>query len=277
MLERMSSFERVLAALKTEDEVSLHWLLGQQSHNYVEKSEPKSAEKLASHLKVIAAYAKACVARGPRQVDKVTRILIFGNTANQVAVLHPIVAGLEKLNVPYHALGPSLSSVRKTFFWTTPKFGPEITAIAIRLLRHRWQHLRCRLDAISPNLRAQHLHEFVSIYIWAVFFDVVLSDAQPILALVSNDHSFPNRALCSLARVHGVKTAYVQHASVSARFPPLTFDYSFLDGSVSREIYRQLDSNTSIGKALNRPRHVFLTGVAKPLNHSATRKGTVGG
>jgi hypothetical protein len=55
----------------------------------------------------------------------------------------------------------------------------------------------------------------------------------------SNDHNDDTRSLLLACRAEGVPTAYVQHASVSANFPPLGFDLSLLEGQDALDKYRQ--------------------------------------
>ena len=70
--------------------------------------------------------------------------------------------------------------------------------------------------------------------------------------IISNDHTGRFCTLNKAAQDEGVKTIYIQHACVADHFPPLTFDYAFLDG---------LDSLTKYG-AETRTK-IFLTGIAK--------------
>ncbi len=71
------------------------------------------------------------------------------------------------------------------------------------------------------------------------------------VVLFANDHIIQSRCLIETARAHGVRTVYVQHASVTPRFPKLRFDYSFLDGLESYEKY------ASAGEMSGR---IFLSG-----------------
>ncbi|MBO2009100.1 hypothetical protein J4E00_08550 [Siccationidurans soli] len=61
---------------------------------------------------------------------------------------------------------------------------------------------------------------------------------QPRAVVFSNDHNDDTRSLLLACRAEGVPTAYVQHASVSANFPPLGFDLSLLEGEDALEKYR---------------------------------------
>jgi hypothetical protein len=62
---------------------------------------------------------------------------------------------------------------------------------------------------------------------------------RPRAVIFSNDHNDDSRSLLLACRAEGVPTAYVQHASVSANFPPLGFDLSLLEGQDALDKYRQ--------------------------------------
>ena len=55
--------------------------------------------------------------------------------------------------------------------------------------------------------------------------------------VMANDHNDINRCLIFNALEKGIKTVYVQHASVKKGFPRLDFTYSFLDGQESLDKY----------------------------------------
>ena len=61
---------------------------------------------------------------------------------------------------------------------------------------------------------------------------------RPRAVVFSNDHNDDTRSLLLACRAEGVPTAYVQHASVSANFPPLGFDLSLLEGQDALDKYR---------------------------------------
>jgi len=62
---------------------------------------------------------------------------------------------------------------------------------------------------------------------------------RPRAVVFANDHNDDARSLLLACRAEGVPTAYVQHASVSANFPPLGFDLSLLEGQDALDKYRQ--------------------------------------
>ncbi|WP_240935611.1 hypothetical protein [Hymenobacter sp. HDW8] len=62
---------------------------------------------------------------------------------------------------------------------------------------------------------------------------------KPKAIIFANDHNDDARALLLAARTCRIPTAYVQHASVSTYFPPLSFDLSLLEGQDALDKYRQ--------------------------------------
>ncbi|WP_022823626.1 hypothetical protein [Hymenobacter norwichensis] len=62
---------------------------------------------------------------------------------------------------------------------------------------------------------------------------------RPRAVVFANDHNDDARALLLACRREGVPTVYVQHASVSANFPPLAFDLSLLEGQDALDKYHQ--------------------------------------
>ena len=76
------------------------------------------------------------------------------------------------------------------------------------------------------------------------------------LAMVSNDHSFRNRAFFLAAHANKIPSAYLQHASVSKYFPELEFTYSFLDGSNALKKYLEIGKGQLASTC-------FLSGISK--------------
>ncbi len=62
---------------------------------------------------------------------------------------------------------------------------------------------------------------------------------RPRAVIFSNDHNDDSRSLLLACRAEGVPTAYIQHASVSVHFPPLSFDLSLLEGQDALDKYHQ--------------------------------------
>lgn len=65
----------------------------------------------------------------------------------------------------------------------------------------------------------------------------VLRKTNPDLIVLANDHVMWTRVFILAARDADIPTVYIQHASVTERFPPLTVDYALLEGKDTAEKY----------------------------------------
>ena len=96
-----------------------------------------------------------------------------------------------------------------------------------------------------------YFDEFFSVAGFIKVYDKLLSHNDVRLIILANDHSVLTRALIQVAKIKGIKTLYLQHCSVTEKFPKLLFDYCFLDGEESLLKYLQA------GEPLGR---VYLSG-----------------
>ena len=109
-----------------------------------------------------------------------------------------------------------------------------------RKLLHYWQY-----PAVLLGLRKRvggRATRFFDLIFYAIgYYEVyrrALRHYRPRAVVFANDHNDDARALLLACRAEGVPTAYVQHASVSAWFPPLGFDLSLLEGQDALDKYR---------------------------------------
>ena len=101
---------------------------------------------------------------------------------------------------------------------------------------------------------AHVFHHYWLTYGWYPVARMWLRRVRPQIVLVANDHNMKTRTLAMAAHDEGIPTAYLQHASVTDKFPPLNFDLAFLDGRDALEKY------AAIGPA---PGAIFLVGPPK--------------
>jgi len=76
---------------------------------------------------------------------------------------------------------------------------------------------------------------------------------KPSVIIIANDHLTYTRSLLYAAKIEKIPTCYIQHASVTTKFPRLDFDYAFLEGEDALRKYAQYPSETK----------VFLIGMPK--------------
>ncbi|WP_236668708.1 glycosyltransferase family protein [Hymenobacter rubidus] len=109
-----------------------------------------------------------------------------------------------------------------------------------RKLLHYWQFPLAFFGLLKTDGdRAWRFFDFIFYAIG--YYEVyrrALRHYRPRAVIFSNDHNDDTRSLLLACRAEGVPTAYVQHASVSANFPPLGFDLSLLEGQDALDKYR---------------------------------------
>ncbi len=115
---------------------------------------------------------------------------------------------------------------------------PSSSAFMIALLF--WPVLAARLCCSGAETRARLAQQFASFLLAYGYFciGVMISlVTRPRMLVFANDHTMTTRSLAKAAMSQGVHVAYVPHASVTAAFPRLEWDYAFLDGVDSLEKY----------------------------------------
>jgi len=116
---------------------------------------------------------------------------------------------------------------------------------------------------LSKYFRAKDYHkrsfQYFFEYFWLTYGYYLqccrtLNHFKPSMVVVSNDHLMYARAFVLAAKQANIKTVYLQHASILEKFPPLFFDFAFLDG------YDSLNKYADRGKSGTK---IFLTGFPK--------------
>lgn len=110
-----------------------------------------------------------------------------------------------------------------------------------RKLLYYWQFPLAFLGLLKTDGgRAWRFFDFIFYAIgYYEVYRQALRHYRPRAVVFSNDHNDDTRSLLLACRAEGVPTAYVQHASVSANFPPLGFDLSLLEGQDALDKYRR--------------------------------------
>lgn len=85
-------------------------------------------------------------------------------------------------------------------------------------------------------------------------FIKILSIEKPQVVVFSNDHNYDSRALLMACKELDIKTIYIQHASVTKLFPPLSFDLNLLEGEDSLEKYRECGEIEGKTRLIGMPR-----------------------
>lgn len=168
------------------------------------------------------------------------QVLFYVESANQLNTLLPVFQELRTAGYSAYILG---ASHRNLDFGGCDKvvlLGPTPIDSLKGILRGLLATPKVifRLRSILGGLSV--LDQILESYRLLPMFERALARVKPSLVIVSNDHITPCRVLTLLARQKKIKTAYLQHAQVSPFFPPLTFDYSLLDGERAFQVYAKI-------------------------------------
>lgn len=265
----MKWLKRIKTILDKEPELWLAYLHGQKYDKLTHLSEDK---KKYSGLFTRFAIWIFLLLRQTRfrfkPSNKKCKFLVYAGTVNQKNSLEQTILALRRNDQVVCALAPkkilNKSDVKdKVFIIKTYGFWEMLKSFLV--LISRFNSLRKQLKNKNRNLVKNDLNVFLNIYDELVYFERLLREVNPDCVIVANDHNGSNRSLLALARESGIKTAYMQHASVSNLFPAINFDYTFLDGAFSLNTYRDCESNFQVGIRKIENRKVFLSGQKKFL------------
>lgn len=85
----------------------------------------------------------------------------------------------------------------------------------------------------EKRMTLHHIYAFVLTPGLVSSYFRIMKKHKPECVVLSNDHIYLTKSLALVCEDMGIKTIYVQHASISYAFPELHFTYSFLDGKDS--------------------------------------------
>ena len=157
-------------------------------------------------------------------MKKENRILVYGESTNNIYTLHPIIERLDKdkvIDLNSHKQYPKW----KQYWYAIP---------------HLFEFLR---DLRRHDQEGQEIIKYFFAKYWAMYgchraAEKLLDYYHPKVLVMANDHLPFHRALMHEANARGIVTIYVQHAAVTEKFPPLGFTYSLLDGEDSYKKYK---------------------------------------
>lgn len=276
-------FSTVLRALRLEPEVWAVYFLGQKFNEAAYRILDKP--RYSGLPLRLAAYGRGLLKfirfQSPGGFDRPADIFVLALTANQANSLITTVTHLRREGLSVHCVtGHDAASAPSAFgdgncHRIALSLVDSIKVVLICFLRAPiiWRQLAAK----DKRLRKQYFDAFLKCHIYLIYFEKALTSINPRLILMSNDHNVQQRCLLSLARVKSIKTAYVQHASVSRLFPALVFDYSLLDGQVAMDTYIDCNSHKPESAPLPDRQHIFLTGQKKPVQRCCSSEATTVG
>lgn len=261
-------FKASLKALKHEDELSLAYL-----HGHKLKEIPHLINEDTSIKGVFLKSAsffwfliKRMELISPKKWGGNKDVFLFSGSANQFNSLASTIKAISKLNISYDLIVTHPFEGDYNFNKLT--ITPKIALVSFLLFICRAPFLWLKLNNKKMNMEIKFsFNVFCMSYIYVPYFLSVLSENKKVkLVAMSNDHNVDNRSLRVVAELLGIKTLYMQHASVSSVFPPLKFDYALLDGQIAFDTYIEC---ASIGNEKKAKTSVYLSGQKKKVKRKA--------
>lgn len=271
----MGWLRRTKAVLLLEPETWLAYIYGQQFDKlrHLQDAEPRHKGwyfRVAIWLYLLLKNVR--LKHDSSQIE--SDYLVFSGTMNQKKSLESTLCELTRRKTNVYAIAPRKILTKNKIeddHYNAIYYSFLDVLKSVFLCVLRLKQLRNQLKDRSELLTRNRLDSFLEVYNSLVYFDRLLIRAKPKVVIVSNDHNAFNKTLIALARNMGIKTVYMQHASVSDLFPALNVDYAFLDGESALETYRKCEKNNCTSNPLIKNRKVFLTGQKKRLNASYSK------
>ncbi len=168
--------------------------------------------------------------------------LFFATSQNQQNALRPIINNMENVSfVGLSGFGEKRFPLFHAYFISL-FFLPVVV----------YKYLKAPKEIRQAYTYAFDLYWFV--YGFYIMARLQFQRHQPRALVLSNDHIMWTRALIFAARKENVPSFYIQHASVTERFPALAFDFALLEGVDSLEKYAAIGTSKT---------KVFLVGMSR--------------
>ena len=271
-------YRDINAILEQEPETWLAYLYGQQLENipHLTRIRPRFQGLVLRMCRYFLFLVWHVRLTQPAMLKTKADFMVFSGTANQMNSLEGTASILKKngKRVVEIGHGKLLSSVEQRDRYIPFTFSILDIVKSLVLLVRNGPSLYKELQKKHPAAVKCCFDNFCSVYTYLVYFHRVLKQTRPSFVITSNDHNPPNRSLLAVAHYLGIKTVYLQHASVSSLFPALRVDYAFLDGQYSLDTYRECEKNQPPTKRKVPTPKVLLTGQKKHLRRSDDREVT---
>lgn len=150
-------------------------------------------------------------------------VLFFGESKNNLRALEPIVEKIGKTNCETLFSSYDYPSWRQYLY-------------ALPHISEFWKTYK-KMSPYDKGVVDFFFSKFLRMYGCNRMASDILDAYSPTVLVLANDHLPLNRALMFVANERHIPTLYVQHASITEKFPPLEFTYSLLDGEDALEKY----------------------------------------
>jgi len=275
----MGWYSDLKTILAGEPEPWLAYLHGQQIDNlpHILRKRPRYRGIILQIAKYGVLLLRGLQLKQRPELKRPAKFFVFTGSANQMSALNQTIDSLRQCGETVVAIGNKRFLDKHDPTERYIPFSLNIVDVlrSVILLATRGFGLYKTLKAKHPVSVDWHFTTFCSVYNYLVCFHRVLGQVKPEFVITSNDHNVPNRCMLAVAHHLGIKTVYLQHASVSPIFPALRVNYAFLDGQCALDIYRQCEPNQpNTNRNAPLPK-VILSGQKKHIKRSGKSESTL--
>ncbi len=170
-------------------------------------------------------------------------ILFFASSINQYNAL---TGTFEKLNYDNKNFLSTYKSSDNRFPLIIPYFLSTILLPYIIYLLIVKYYKGSKLNKESFKY---HLDHYILVFGFYLYFEHLIRNKKIKCVVLSNDHHYFNRTIMAACKHNKIMTFYLQHASVTKLFPPLDFNYAFLEGEdalIKYDPYRNINPTNMI-------------------------------
>jgi hypothetical protein len=265
----MGWYKDINAILEQEPETWLAYLYGQQLENIPHLTRSRRRFK-GMFLRFCAHglfLVRHLVFRQPNALKARADYLVFAGSANQMSSLEGTTDVLKEKENRVVEIGNAklLHTEDQQARFIPVGFTVVDIAKSLVLLLRNGPAMYKGLQKKHPAAIQSYFDKFCSVYTHLVYFHRILRQTNPNFVITANDHNPSNRSLLAAAHYLGIKTVYLQHASVSSLFPALRVNYAFLDGQCALDAYRDCEKNQPETHRKAPLPKVLLTGQKKHL------------
>jgi len=159
-------------------------------------------------------------------------IVVIVTSSNQYDSIAPL---LEDDSLKIKVIGIDFNGVAKDNVLKFPIFISYLLSIFF-IPQTLYYYFTCKNAYIRKSFR-YGFREYCLTFAYRFVNRVWLGLCKPRLLIILTDHQMVARDMVKSAKESGVKTLYMQHASVTDHFPRLITDYAFLEGSDAKNKY----------------------------------------
>lgn len=266
----MSWYEDIQSILAEESELWLAYLYGQKLKvitHLTRRKKPRFRGLILQIIKFFFEQIEHVSLRQSLPTECCVKYLVYVGSVNQKSSVETMIDGLQQrgesiVSIAHKGLIKNNSDKEK---YTVINFTLVDCCKATFLLLQRGLSLHQDLMKIHPLAVNWYFSNFCSVYMYLCYFQRIIGKLKPAFVIVSNDHNPANRCLLAVAHFLGIKTVYLQHASISSLFPALRVNYAFLDGQFALDTYRGCECNQPLNNRNVPIPKVYLTGQKKHL------------